>query len=396
MKDIIVISNFCSNITKKSNGRFQYICEELIKEGNEVELIISDYNHDRKNRDLNIEKGIKFKVTILHEKGYKKNVSFQRLMSHHSWGREVKKYLMLRKKPDVIYCAVPPLIGALEAARHCKKNGIRFVIDIQDLWPEAFKLVLNIPVVSEIIFSPLGAIANGIYKRADAICGVSETYVMQAVKRNRKVEEGTVVFLGTNLATFDKNVINNKVNKNSNVLWIGYCGTLGACYDLTVIIDALKILSDRGVPVPILIVMGDGERRKEFEEHASSLKIPSVFTGILPYDQMCGRLSACDIVVNPIMHNAAQSIINKHADYAAAGLPVINTQENKEYRDLIDRYYMGFNCNNGDAKNVAECIERLVNDKNLRKQMGKNARRCAEELFDRGRTYSDLISVIIE
>ena len=42
---------------------------------------------------------------------------------------------------------------------------------------------------------------------------------------------------------------------------------------------------------------------------------------------MVGMLGVCDIAVNSISKGAAQSIINKHGDYAAAGLPVVNTQE---------------------------------------------------------------------
>ena len=109
---------------------------------------------------------------------------------------------------------------------------------------------------------------------------------------------------------------------------------------------------------------------------------------------MCGWLAACDIAVNPIMHNAAQSIINKHGDYAASGIPVLNTQECREYRDLVNEYKMGFNCKNGDAEGLANKLQRLIKDKSLRLQMGKNARKCAEERFDRKHSYLDLIKEI--
>ena len=111
---------------------------------------------------------------------------------------------------------------------------------------------------------------------------------------------------------------------------------------------------------------------------------------------MCSTLCQCDITVNPITHMAAQSIINKHADYAASGLPVVSTQENEEYRKLVDTYHMGFNCKNGDAKELAEKLKVLVEDKKLRLKMGKNARRCAEEKFDRNRTYFLLKNAILQ
>ena len=109
---------------------------------------------------------------------------------------------------------------------------------------------------------------------------------------------------------------------------------------------------------------------------------------------MCATLCRCDIVVNPISKGAAQSIINKHADYAASGLPVLNTQEGAEYRNLVDEFNMGFNCKNNDARDLAKKMETLVNDNEWRMNMGQNARRCAEERFDRGHTYEKIIEII--
>lgn len=390
MKNIVIIANFCRDFSETDNGRFMYLCKKLSKE-HRVEIITSDFRHSSKKHKEPLVHHWPFTITFLHEPGYRKNISGQRFISHYAWGKEVKKYLEKREKPDVIYCAVPSLTGSLAAAKYCEKNSIRFIIDIQDLWPEAFQLVLNVPI----IFTAFKRRADGIYRRADAVCGVSRTYVDRALHVNKKVNDGHVVFLGTQLSTFDKYAEENKVNKSIDELWLGYCGTLGASYDITVAIDALHILKKHGVKTPRFIVMGDGERKEEFEEHAKKLGVDCVFTGRLPYDQMCGRLSACDIAVNTIMHNASQSIINKHGDYCSAGIPVISTQENQEYRDLIDEYHMGFNVANNDAEEFAEKLLLLIKNAERRKRMGHNARRCAEERFDRSMSYEKLISTIL-
>ena len=139
------------------------------------------------------------------------------------------------------------------------------------------------------------------------------------------------------------------------------------------------------------IVMGAGEREQEFRKASEGLYVS--FIGRLPYAKMCGVLSACDIAVNPIMPGAAQSIINKHADFAASGIPVINTQESVEYRGLIDKFSMGFNCNN--PSEIADKLSLLVVDENLRIRMGQNARRCAEILFDRRTSYSKIVEALL-
>ncbi len=394
MKDIVIIANFCRDLSKEDNGRFLYLCKLLCKE-NSVELITSDFSHITKKRRDKVILDWPFKVTFLNEPGYRRNISLKRFVSHNSWGKEVKRYLSKRERPDVIYCAVPSLTAPLSAARYCSKNGIRFVIDIQDLWPEAFLLAFNVPLLSNLFFAPFKHYVNGIYKLADEVCGVSKTYVKRGLSVNTRGAEGHVVFLGTELAVFDRNAADNPVEKPEGELWLGYCGTLGASYDIGVVIDALALLKERGVKPPKFIVLGDGERRSEFEQRASSANVDCLFTGRLPYDQMCGWLNSCDIAANPISHNAAQSIINKHGDYASAGLPVISTQENQEYRDLVDEYSMGYNCNNSDAEDFSRKLEMLIKDDSLRHEMGQNARRCAEERFDRAHTYKALVNTII-
>lgn len=392
MKDIVIIADFLGPLDGTFNSRFLYLGDMLAKD-NKVEIITSDFNHGAYEYFHHEIEKHNYSITMLHEGAYPQNICLRRFLGHYIWGRNVKKYLKRRKKPDVVFAAIPTLKASYEAAKYCEKNGIRFVIDIQDLWPEAFQMVFHVPGLSSVIFAPFNYLANGIYKRADAICAVSDTYCQRALSVNNKCKETTTVFLGTELATFDKNAAENPVVvKKPSEVWIAYCGTLGASYDLTVVIDALHILNNDKVR---FIVIGDGPRRGEFEEYAKEKNVSTTFTGRLQYDAMCSLLCACDITVNPITHLAAQSIINKHADYASSSLPVLNTQENEEYRNLVKDYQMGFNCKNNDPDDLAEKLGLLVFDERLRLQMGKNARRCAEERFDRENTYKLLEEQIL-
>lgn len=396
MKNIVIIANFCRDFSEGDNGRFMYLCKELAKE-NKVEIITSDFIHDAKKHKDPLKIKWPFTITFLHEPGYSKNISIKRFMSHRVWGKNVGEYLEKLEKPDVIYCAMPSLTAAKNVADYCEKNGVKFIVDIQDLWPEAFKMALNVPVVSDVLFAPFNKIANYAYGKADAVCAVSKAYVKRALSVNNKGAKGHVAFLGTKLEIFDNNTtLEPMIRKPEGELWLGYCGSLSASYDIPCVIDALHILNEQGVKTPKFVVIGDGGKREEFSNYANKKNVDAEFVGRLPYDQMCAQLVQCDIVVNPIVKGSAASIINKHGDYASSGLPVLNTQESSEYRELVEEYNMGLNCNNGDAADLAKKCERLIADDNLRKTMGKNARRCAEERFDRKNSYLELLSCILE
>lgn len=391
--DIVIISEFCDNFSLTDNDRFLYLAKMLAND-NDVEIITSTFCHTTKSsRNKPIAKW-PFKISFIKEPGYSKNVCLKRFLSHYIWGRNVNRYLKKRKKPDVIYCAVPSLTGPYLVAKYSKRNNVKFVIDVQDLWPEAFRMIINLPVISNILFTPFSILANGIYKRADAICAVSDTYVNRALKVNPKCTEGTIVFLGTNLKTFDTYSTETPVLvKQEDEIWIGYAGTLGTSYDLPIVFDALEILSIKHIK-PKFIVMGNGPRLEEFKKIAEQKEIDVLFLGRLPYEAMCSVLIACDIVVNPIIGESAATIINKHADYAASGIPVLNTQKSVEYRKLIETYNMGYSCDDKDT--LAEKMELLIVDKKLKNMLGVNARKCAEEQFDREQTYQRLTNVILK
>lgn len=390
--DIIIISEFCEDFSKTDNDRFLYLAKMLTNESddNKVELVTSSFRHTtKKHRRAPMEEW-PFKITFIEEPGYPKNVCLRRFQSHYLWGKNVRKYLEQRKKPDVVYCAVPSLTGPNLVAKYCEKKHIRFVIDVQDLWPEAFQMVVNIPVVSDVGFAPFSVLANSIYKRADAICAVSDTYSEKAAKVNKKILKTTTVFLGTDLATFDKYASEKPVlEKREKEIWLGYAGTLGTSYDLSLVFEAMKKVNNSNLR---FIVMGDGPLFERFKEKAKGLNVS--FLGRLDYGLMCGVLASCDMVINPIIGSSVASIINKHADYAASGKPVLNTQRSEEYRRLIDEYGMGINCKSGDVDDVAEAILFLVNHPEICKSMGDAARLCAEEKFDRQRCYQELVSVI--
>lgn len=398
--DIVIVSQYLRNIENLNgnNSRFIYLARMLSKNAeNQIEIITSSFLHGEKRQVRTVDQPKEFKITPINEPGYPKNVCLKRFYSHAVLAKNVKAYLQDRKTPDCIYSAVPSLDVAKVVAEYCNKNNVRFIIDIQDLWPEAFKMVFNIPVISSLIFKPMERMADKIYAQADEIVAVSNTYCERAMRVNTKCCNSYTVFLGTELSNFDRNAKEEvSFNLNEKKLKMAYCGTLGSSYDLTCVIDALDILNKKGIETPQFIVMGDGPRKEEFERYAVRKDVDTVFTGHLEYSKMCAVLCKCDMVVNPITKGAAQSIINKHADYAASGLPILNTQECEEYRNLVEEYNMGFNCENGDIEELAEKMLLLVNDGSLRLHMGKNARKCAEERFDRANTYKGLYEYLIK
>lgn len=396
MKDILMIAHFAASLQPGDNNRFLYLARRLSALAR-VELVTSDFYHGGKCRRGPVDGGFPFRVTLLHEPGYRKNISLRRLFSHWVFGRSVVHYLKKRQPPDAIYCAVPSLNAAGAAARYAKRRGIPFFVDVQDLWPEAFEMVFPMKPLGRILFAPMAAAARRIYAGADGLAAVSDTYLRRALRENPGCKVAHAVFLGTDLAAFRSHVRTHPIpDKDPGQFWLAYCGTLGSSYDLPCVMRALAILQGRGYRNIVLQVMGDGPLRETFRNCADELGVDVRFRGRLPYGEMCALLAVCDGAVNPIRAGSAASVINKHADYAAAGLPVINSQESPEYRALVSGYQMGLNCTCGSPEDMADKLAVLLDHPEERGRMSENALRCGEERFDRAKTYGALIRMILE
>lgn len=396
MSDVLMLHHFIYAPGSGGNCRFAYIAKLLAQKGHNIEFVTTTFSHGSK-KQRNIKKEIidalPYKFTMIDEPGYKSNVSVGRILSHRQLGNNLSKYLEKRKKPDIIYCSVPSLSFAYAAARYAKENSIKFIIDVQDIWPEAFRLFFNIPLISDLVFLPMKKQADYIYGVADGVVAVSDTYVNRALASNDKVKKGLSVFLGTELKMFDEAAEKEQFAREDSDFWITYIGSLSSNYDIKCVIDAIKKIEDNGIHNCIFKVLGDGPSKMDFERYAKEKGIKADFTGDLPYAKMAAYLKASDIVVNPIT-NSASSIINKVGDYAACGKPVINTQPSDEYRKLVDEYKCGINVGVSDSKGLADAIIKLKNNEELRKQMGMNNRRLAEEKFDRAETYPKIVKLI--
>ena len=396
--NIIIISNFPDVLDGTRDMRFAYLANLLKDRGHNVELIISDFDHEVKDvRKRDNYSVYDFKITSLHEPAYPNNLSLKRLYAHYRWGKSVGRYLYsLSDAPDVLYVPIPSLTVAREAAKFCKNNpSCKYVIDVQDLWPEAFQMVVKNALLKKVFF-PFSVYANYAYKNADFVIGVSDTYRDRALSVNINSQAGLTVYLGNDGALFDEGKKLYRVEKPENEFWLAYIGTMGYSYDLKCIINAIRIVNERGCLCKTIkfVAMGGGPLLEEFKTYAEQSGIKNEFTGALPYQEMVGKMCSCDVVMNCIKQGAAQSITNKVGDYALSGLPVINTQENLEYRNLVDEYQCGINCECENSNEVADAIEKLVLDSELCEAMGKRARKLGTERFDRRNTYLQIVNAV--
>lgn len=380
--------------------RSMYLFNMMRNMGYEVSILTSDFNHYAKQtRDVE-----RFRkeypdfdgVKIVHMPKYEKNISIKRWFCEKIYSRNAINWIKDHiDNYDVVYLTMPDIDIILGIDGLLKERGIPMIIDVRDLRPEALKVKLRNPFIYNLVTWKMKIDADKCYACADELVAVSKEYLDRALKVNKKSKNPEVVYIGSILELFDEGVrtIAPGIHKPEGEFWLTYAGTIGSSYDLKTAIDAMEIISKKA-PNVRLKILGQGPDRPALEAHANSKGLPVDFVGFVKYAEMAAYLSKSDIALNSIKKGASQSIINKVADYYAAGIPMLNSCWCEEQIWLNDHFKVGVNHKPEDVTEFVEKFTLLYNDEALRQEMGANARRLAEERFDRANSYKTLIKVI--
>lgn len=399
MKRIAIITMGVKLNNENGYTRFRFLSEYLAANGYQVDLITTSFQHWAKaQRDLQRVKEDKyaFSLRFIEEPGYKKNIDLRRIWSHHIAAKNLKKMLQQDGDYDLIYCEIPPNDVALVAAEFAREKRIPFVVDVNDLWPEAMRMVLDVPVISDILFYPFLRDARKVYNLCSGVVGTSDEYAARPFKHRREDIPKITVYVGNELSVFDQGAEDHmdEVQKPEGEFWVTYAGTIGTSYDIRTMVLAADVLKERGYDNIHMKILGGGPLKEELEELASTLKGNVDFVGYAPYEKMAAYLKKSDILVNSFVKKAPQSIVTKIGDYLAAGKPMINTCSSPEFREKVETDGFGINIEAEDKIILADAILELYKDEGKRARMGERARQIAQEQFDRPYAYRKILELM--
>ena len=383
--------------------RFRFIAQVLAEAGFDVDLITSTFQHwDKAQRDTtrSCYQGLPYRIQFVHEPGYKRNLDLARINSHRVLAGNLRRFFESRfadnpRAYDLIYSEIPPNDMARACAEVARDHGIPYVPDVNDLWPEAMRMAVDVPVLSDIAFAPFARDAKKTYDLIAAAVGTSDEYAAQPSKYRADDYRRITVYVGNELANFDEGAADQAaaVAKPDDEMWVIYTGTLGASYDIATLIEAARIAAQTDARIRVKI-LGDGPDREKLEQLAAETGAPVDFVGYAPYGLMAAYLKASDITVNSLVKSAPQSIVTKIGDYLAAGIPMINTGSSPEFRAKVEADGFGVNVEAEDPNQLASAILDLVGDDEKRAAMGLIARRIAEEQFDQPTSYQAIVELV--
>lgn len=143
------------------------------------------------------------------------------------------------------------------------------------------------------------------------------------------------------------------------------------------LIEAFGKLSKKNNKLSLEII-GDGDEKKNLENLAKELEIADKvdFIGLVPHEELPPYFEKADVFVLPSLN---EGMSNSMLEALASGLPLVATDTGGT-RELVKEEKNGFIIKMKDSSDLAEKIEKLIGNNDLRKKMGEESRKKAENM----------------
>jgi glycosyltransferase involved in cell wall biosynthesis len=291
-------------------------------------------------------------------------------------GRKLPRLVPAIGRPDVVIGSSVHLLAVLAAYGVAKHHKSKFLMEVRDLWPQT---IIDMGQLSErhLLTKLLRALERFLYQRAERIITLlpkAGEYITAL-----GIEDERIVWIpnGVDLSRFRV----GSAGKLQEVFQVMYLGAHGPANALDVLLQAAKIVQDRGFEAIRFVLVGDGPEKPRLIELAGKLQLRNVEfrepvkKTEVPKVLQEATVTACILQDIPLYRYGIS--LNKLFDYLALGKPIIlggNPANNP-----VEEACCGLTVPPRDPKALAEAIIKLYRmPPEEREALGRQGREYVE------------------
>jgi glycosyltransferase involved in cell wall biosynthesis len=323
-----------------------------------------------------------------------------RMRHFHHWARLAAQVAERLPKPDIVFATHTPLTIGLAGIRVSNHFKVPFVFEVRDLWPQA---LINCGALrNPFAIWYLRRMERRIYHAADHIIALSPGMMDGVARTGIDSKRITVIPNGSDLGLFHPDLDGREARDRlglGDAFTAIYFGAMGLANGLEYVVEAARILLNRGDDQIKIILHGVGSRRSDLEKMVRQYNLPNViFSNPVPDKADVARLvAACDVCLTIYASPKREQTWspNKMFDALAAGRPVLINVPGW-LGDTIGQNRCGIYVDSDKPESLADALVELSRDQALRDEMGRNARALAEREFARDLLAERFENVLIE
>ncbi|MBA2612981.1 MAG: glycosyltransferase family 4 protein [Bacteroidetes bacterium] len=287
---------------------------------------------------------------------------------------------------DFLLCESPPLFLGYSALRLAKQKKARLIFNVSDLWPEsAEKLgVVNNKLLLKLAYN----LEEKLYKRSTLVTGQTQGICTNI---NTRFPDVKTYWLpnGVDLNYYDPSKVKESDwRKKNNFLpddiILLYAGIIGIAQGLEVILNSAKKFNDNSNLKFVFI--GSGPEKEKLVKLKAEQKLDHVFFfDAISKVEMPSVLKTINAAIIPLrkLDLFLGAIPSKIFENLAMEVPIILGVDGEARQLFIDKGNAGYYFEPENVEDLTNAILKLISDKAIAAQLGKNGRHFVNEFFNR-------------
>lgn len=336
---------------------------------------------------------LRVKTLPLHNSGFIVR-GFAQLAAPYQYWKVLKRYEPARFDAVIVY--TPPL-PLFQIGAWAKKQGARFLLNVQDLFPQnAIDLgVLNNPLAIALF----RWIERRAYRSADVITAHSPMNRKMLIEQNPGIERKVLVlhnWIEESQFHIDTSAEDFRDNWGLNGKFVAvYGGVLGPAQGLDIILDVAERVRD--LDDLVFLIVGDGMEKERLQGEAAARGLVNImFKPFVARERYPALLHAANVgflTLSPKMKTPV--VPGKILGYMAMRLPVLAIiNKESDAHVIVQDAECGYSCNSDDIVAAEALVRRLYAERAELRQLGERGRMYAKAHFDKAATvgkFEDLL-----
>jgi glycosyltransferase involved in cell wall biosynthesis len=287
-------------------------------------------------------------------------------------------YFLSHKKPDVFYQRFDGSLFLSPALLFSKMFRIPLVMEVNGIMLDE----ISMRKVPSLYLTLVKFSERTYYKSASKLIVVTQG-IKDETMRTYDIPEGKILVInnGVDVHKFrpldDTGDLRKELGLEGKQI-IAFIGIFVEWQGLDHLIEAAPLIIDKRPDTAFLLV-GDGPLKGRLVNKAGETNVIKhfIFTGLIPYDQVPFFINLSDVCVVPKKPLKSGYSPLKLYEYMACGKPIVATRTGGF--EILERSHAGILVDPSSSYEFSNSIVRLLQDSNLRKEMGENGRKYAVE-----------------
>lgn len=285
--------------------------------------------------------------------------------------------ILKKEKPDVVHAHAPVLLG-LQGIFAAKRRGIPVVVTYHTHFPEYVPHLLNgkLPAfLNRLSRYTVRKLIKQVFKRVDSV--TAPTVELTRELRSYGLRNVVHIPNGIDFGKFDRHkkadveALRRRYGTRGKKV-ILYAGRISFEKRIDLLLEAFRMIDKKDM---LLLIVGSGPNLKQLKAMAKGLGIRNIrFTGFVEHSALSAAYRCADLFASA---SDTETFGLTFVEAMHLGLPVVGVRK-LGAKEVIENGKSGLLVEPGDTAGLAKAMERLLEDRALRRKMGRAARERAK------------------